>query len=395
MKHLILILLITFYCKNNAIGQCIPKLIQNQTTSLSETECFCGLKVNNVKNKIADVFNVKTTDKIEISNTTINGNPSINKIATSSLIDITENTDIVSHQFSNTNIDFNASLCSNNSNIAPIVTHKICQLVYTLYKPTLSNCLSDVISLGGQLDAMIGGHFELFVLPYDANGVKLDKIEGYDANNNPIHMRGKWFIKLAGEDDFSSKDFSNYTIYQCRGQGISIVNDHITPHIADNGPNTYCKSKWNGAVVYYKIPAVGNRPEIRSNDLTYSMTRDCSTRGCGSECKEAILVNEIKPSDYITQCTYINNTIVLARYESNSNIDFETDVMIYPNPTNSIFHVSYKDYVELIYIELFAIDGQKILTGANDLDISHLNKGMYISFIHTNQGLFQKRFIIN
>lgn len=171
-------------------------------------------------------------------------------------------------------------------------------------------------------------------------------------------------------------------------------NDNSTPHIADNFPNTYCKSKWDGAIVYYEIAAIGNRPAIRSKDLTYSMTQNCS-KPCGSNCNEATLFNTLNTNDNISKCTFPNNLTSIHRLESNLYMDFDTDINIYPNPSNSILHISHKENIELNNIQLFTIYGQKILEGRNDLDISNISKGVYTAFIFTNQRLFQKQFIIN
>lgn len=228
MRHLIVVFLITFCCKNIAIGQCVPFLIQNYTGGISQSINTCGINIINVMNESEVHINIVTNGKFEVSNTTILGSRKMYKTAAACVIDILENTDIVSHPINNNNnkIDFSVTRCynnSNNTNNNAIVTHKICRLVYTLYKPTISNCIIKTLSLGGYLNAMNGGHFELLVWPYDENGVRLDSIVGYDANNKSVPMRGKWFIKLNGETEFSSKDVSEYIIYPCGGQGITIV----------------------------------------------------------------------------------------------------------------------------------------------------------------------------
>ena len=74
----------------------------------------------------------------------------------------------------------------------------------------------------------------------------------------------------------------------------------------------------------------------------------------------------------------------------------ETQLNLYPNPTQSSFTVYSKDNL-ISTIDIFNINGQLLIQDAqkeNNLVTFELPNGMYIAVINTDKGLFRKRFVV-
>lgn len=79
-----------------------------------------------------------------------------------------------------------------------------------------------------------------------------------------------------------------------------------------------------------------------------------------------------------SESTSFNNFITL----SNTYFDLNTEVKLYPNPTNGVVYISNASANEIKY-ELFTITGKRVQQGTagiteTPLDVSHLNSGMYL-----------------
>ncbi|MGX7666352.1 T9SS type A sorting domain-containing protein [Flavobacterium pedocola] len=88
---------------------------------------------------------------------------------------------------------------------------------------------------------------------------------------------------------------------------------------------------------------------------------------------------------------YLNNAIALGIDEL-----FENDIKIYPNPTNGIINIAYSQNIAIEKIELFSINGVKLIEkneGIDTMDISNLSSGIYFLKIKSDYGVYTKKVI--
>ena len=71
------------------------------------------------------------------------------------------------------------------------------------------------------------------------------------------------------------------------------------------------------------------------------------------------------------------------------------ELLVYPNPTNSVLNIDTKGE-RILSIRIFNISGQLInseLNSDNTIDVSQFNNGMYIIQVETDNGVALSRFI--
>lgn len=78
-----------------------------------------------------------------------------------------------------------------------------------------------------------------------------------------------------------------------------------------------------------------------------------------------------------------------------SEPEFITSKIIYPNPTRDFINI--QSHEEINSVEIYSLSGQKLMTSsANKIDVSHLNKGVYIIKIELKNGKIEsQKFIKN
>mgnify|MGYP005990780817 CR=1 FL=1 len=93
----------------------------------------------------------------------------------------------------------------------------------------------------------------------------------------------------------------------------------------------------------------------------------------------------------------ITNTVVTTVVEPLALEDFNPiEVIIYPNPVQTLFTVELPTYVEVYNIRVLSIQGQELMKSkATDVDISNLSRGIYFLNIKTSQGIYTKKIVKN
>lgn len=82
---------------------------------------------------------------------------------------------------------------------------------------------------------------------------------------------------------------------------------------------------------------------------------------------------------------YLNNLVTLGTNEFVKN-----DIKIYPNPTNGIIKIDNQKNVDILKVELFSINGVKLLDkneNLDEIDISNFSTGIYILKIMSDYGV--------
>lgn len=73
-----------------------------------------------------------------------------------------------------------------------------------------------------------------------------------------------------------------------------------------------------------------------------------------------------------------------------SEPEFISNDRIYPNPTRDFLNIQASE--EISSVEIYSLSGQKLLTSSGSkIDVSHLNKGIYIIQIHTKNGKIESQ----
>lgn len=88
---------------------------------------------------------------------------------------------------------------------------------------------------------------------------------------------------------------------------------------------------------------------------------------------------------------YLNNQVTLGQ-----NDFFVNNMKIYPNPTSSIINIAASQNITVIKIELFSINGVKILEkneNLKDIDISKVAAGIYLLKITSDYGVHNSKII--
>ena len=90
-----------------------------------------------------------------------------------------------------------------------------------------------------------------------------------------------------------------------------------------------------------------------------------------------------------------------ARGVCNLSTDNLFNINIYPNPSNGIINIEFIDYdIQNVLIELINLQGQVVFVQTitnqkNTINVSDLDKGLYIIKIYTDTGIKAKKLIIN
>lgn len=86
---------------------------------------------------------------------------------------------------------------------------------------------------------------------------------------------------------------------------------------------------------------------------------------------------------------YTGETLNTIDYESNKKF------ILYPNPAKDLLHIKIPENINIINCELFDISG-KMIKGQifnNSIDVSQIQKGMYLIRLETGEGSFTEKFI--
>ena len=94
---------------------------------------------------------------------------------------------------------------------------------------------------------------------------------------------------------------------------------------------------------------------------------------------------------------YIDEVVFIAQNQTNSVMDFSSNILVYPNPSFSEIMVEYQNN-ELTYLDLVDATGKVILkkefTQSTSLDVSRIPKGIYFLNLKTVEGKLTKQIII-
>ncbi len=289
-----------------------------------------------------------------------------------------------------------------------VFTHKISKIGFRLGKPGFENC-SRFYSLTGPLNTYYGAHFEFFAVPLDTNNNILTgdgRFPVYDSlgNENYTSHKGKWFIKYFGKSNFVSYPNRENSISICNNYAsFKVINTIGVPTLGDSQPNSgaWCKEMLNGAEVYYEIPALGNRPAIKSLILKVNMIGPCG----GTEDREVLCSSlSCNQSAFFQEQNKIFPNMANLRLseetdnKESKNIELDqkkikkltNTITIYPNPAYDSFNISCNADTKILSSKLLNISGQVINQGLDYFDISNLASGLYIVEIHTNDHIYRK-----
>jgi ligand-binding sensor domain-containing protein len=101
-------------------------------------------------------------------------------------------------------------------------------------------------------------------------------------------------------------------------------------------------------------------------------------------------------------CIYNENEVILD-FEKHLENDYKLEVFVYPNPSSGLIQLRTDDFLNNVQIELFSINGQrvilqkkpKLIKGENlKLNLSHLDKGIYILNINCEKGFISRKVIV-
>lgn len=181
-------------------------------------------------------------------------------------------------------------------------------------------------------------------------------------------------------------------------------NGDITPAIGRNGNNAY--PAITNMLVSNSLDADGfskvtYKQNILTSDPLFTSTTDFSLQATspaintGDNSKIPTDINY----DKIGNNRIFDTTVDLGPYEFGasavagiatlSKIDFS----MYPNPTNGILNIKIDENIKTV--EIFNLQGQKILSSKNkNLNINHLNSGIYLVKITTDKNLIGIKKII-
>lgn len=76
---------------------------------------------------------------------------------------------------------------------------------------------------------------------------------------------------------------------------------------------------------------------------------------------------------------------------------FESNVVLYPNPTSDVINILISDNQSILKVLIYNLLGQKLISSKSDqvIDVSQLEKGIYLIEVETKNGMSTKRFIKN
>lgn len=99
---------------------------------------------------------------------------------------------------------------------------------------------------------------------------------------------------------------------------------------------------------------------------------------------EIYIVNAVNSYKY-----YCDNQLNTSGFD---NLKF---IKIYPNPAKDILNINIPENLSIINCELFDISGKMIKAQImnNSIDVSQLQKGMYLFRLETNEGILTEKFI--
>ena len=80
------------------------------------------------------------------------------------------------------------------------------------------------------------------------------------------------------------------------------------------------------------------------------------------------------------------------------NISLDKNIVVYPNPSNSIINIQNTELLKIASINLIDITGKNLIDTSNtsSIDVSNFIKGMYILKITSENGsVISKKIIVN
>jgi len=101
---------------------------------------------------------------------------------------------------------------------------------------------------------------------------------------------------------------------------------------------------------------------------------------------------KIQPCENIDYGDFSSKTKYETYMDNKNEIDKNSTILIYPNPTNLLFTIDVGEYIDKSIISIYALTGKKYLqktmnSRKTTIDIEHLNNGIYFIEVESNNNI--------
>lgn len=201
----------------------------------------------------------------------------------------------------------------------------------------------------------------------------------YDGTDRTNKLSTKLYINN------SSSSYSEYTYIHPTN-----LNLNQWYHIAFTYDGNYYRVYLNNILVYQSNSFGLGTVKYENSGAGYVIGRDGDTPYWyfkGSIDDFSVWGRALSGSELNT--IYTGGTLNSANFESNKNM------ILYPNPVKDILQIKILESTNITNCELFDISGKiiKVQIFNNSIDVSQIQKGMYLIKLETNEGNFTEKFI--